>query len=66
MSLSKKDIDVLEKMQKRATQLMVYDKSLSYHEILAKLGLKTLENGRLHSNLTEVFKSLKDLYLLPT
>jgi len=45
---------------------MVKNKSLSYLERLAKLGMTTLETRRLRSNLIEVFKIFKDSYLLTT
>ena len=35
----KKDIDLLEKVQRRATRLMTSDKSLSYTDRLQKFGL---------------------------
>jgi len=55
----RKDIDLLEKVQKRATRLMVRDKSLSYHQRLKKLGLTSLETRRLHGDFIEVFKIFK-------
>ena len=39
----KKDIDLLEKVQKRATKLMIRDKSAGYYERLRLLRLTTLE-----------------------
>ena len=55
----KKDIEMLEKVQKRATRLMFRDKSLSYGERLQKSGLTTLETRRLHGDVIEMFKILK-------
>jgi len=39
----RKDIDLLEKVQKKDTGLMVRDKSLSYYQRLKKFGLTLLE-----------------------
>ena len=36
-----KDIDLLEKVQKRATRMMITEKGLSYEERLKKLGIIT-------------------------
>ena len=55
----KKDIDLLEKVQKRATRLMIKDRSLSYEEMLQRLGLTSLETRRLRGDLIEVFKIFK-------
>jgi len=55
----KKDIDLLEKVQRRATMLMTSDKSLSYTDRLQKFGLTTLETRRLRGDLIEVFKMFK-------
>jgi len=55
----KKDIDLLEKVQRRATRLMTSDKSLSYTDRLQKFGLTTLETRRLRGDLIEVFKMFK-------
>ena len=54
-----KDIDLLKKVQKRATRLMIKDRSLSYEERLRRLGLTSLETRRLRGDLIEVFKILK-------
>jgi len=53
----KKDIDLLEKVQRRATRLMTSDKSLSYNDRLQKL--TTVETRRLRGDLIEVFKMFK-------
>ena len=58
-AISKKDIDLLEKVQRRATRLMTSDKSLSYSDWLQKFGLTTLETRRLRGDLIEVFKMFK-------
>jgi len=55
----KKDIEMFEKVQKRATQLMFRDKSLSYGERLQKSRLTTLETRRLRGDLIEMFKIFK-------
>ena len=56
----KKDIDLLEKVQRRATRSMTSDiKSLSYSDRLQKFGLTTLETRRLRGDLIEVFKMFK-------
>jgi len=54
-----KGFDLLEKIQKTATRLMVRDKSLSYYQRLKKLGLTSLETIRLRGDLIEVFKIFK-------
>ena len=58
-SRPKKDIDLLETVQQRATRLMTSDKSLSYTDQLQKFGLTTLETRKLQSDLIEVFKMFK-------
>jgi len=52
----KKDIDLLEKVQKRATRMMITEKGLTYEERLKKLGITTLETRRLRGDLIEVLK----------
>jgi len=37
----KKDIDLLEKVQKRATRMMITEKGLTYEKRLKKLGIAT-------------------------
>jgi len=41
------DIDLLEKVLKRATRLMINDRNLSYSERLNRLNITTLETRRL-------------------
>jgi len=41
-----KDIELLEKVQRKATRLMFSDKFLGYYDRLRKLGLTTLETRR--------------------
>ena len=50
----KKDIDLLEKVQKRSIR-MIIENGLTYEERLSKLGITTLETRRLRGNLIEVF-----------
>ncbi|XP_065663013.1 uncharacterized protein LOC136085617 [Hydra vulgaris] len=53
---NKNDINDLEKIQRRATKLAPELKHLSYTQILAKLGLTTLETRRTRGDLIEFFK----------
>jgi len=55
----KKDIDLLEKVQRRATRLMTSDKSLSSTDRLQKFGLTTLETRRLRGDLIRGFKDVQ-------
>jgi len=52
-----KDIELLEKLQRRATRLMFSDKSLGYYDRLKKLGLTTLETHGLRRDIVAVFKN---------
>jgi ribonuclease P/MRP protein subunit RPP40 len=54
----KKDIDLLERVQKRATRMVEECKGLDYEERLRRLGLTTLETRRLRADLVEVYKIL--------
>ena len=54
----RKDIDMLEKIQKRATKLIPGLKDLRYEERLKECGLTTLETRRLRGDRIEVFKIL--------
>ena len=54
-----KDINLLEKVQRRATRMMANDKSLSYYDRLKKFGLTTLETRRLRGDLIDVYKLFK-------
>ncbi len=52
----KSDINILERVQKRATKVISSIKHLSYNQRLQKLGLTTLETRRLRGDLIEQFK----------
>ena len=59
---TKKDTDLLEKVQKRATRLMTKDRSLSYEERLQRLGLTSLETRRLRGHLVfKIFKAFDNI-----
>ena len=52
----KKDIDKLERIQRRATKMIPELRDLSYESRLLQCGLTTLENRRLRGDQIEVFK----------
>ena len=54
----RKDIDMLEKIQRRATKLIPGLSDLRYEERLKECGLTTLETRRLRGDQIEVFKIL--------
>ena len=54
----KKDIDTLERIQRRATKMIPKLRDLSYEERLKECGLTTLETRRLRGDQIEVFKIL--------
>ena len=54
----KKDIDTLERIQRRATEMIPELRDLSYEERLKECGLTTLETRRLRGDQIEVFKIL--------
>ena len=55
----RKDIDKLEKVQRRATKMVEGLEGYSYSDRLRILGLTTLETRFLRADLIEVFKILK-------
>jgi len=54
----RKDIDCLERIQKRATKLVPELRHSAYDERLRRLGLTTLERRRLRGDLIETYKIL--------
>ena len=54
----KKDIDTLERIQRRATKIISELRDLSYEERLTQCGLTTLETRRLRGDQIEVFNIL--------
>ena len=54
----KKDIDTLERIQRRATKMIPELRDLSYEERLKECGLTTLETRKLRGDQIEVFKIL--------
>ena len=57
----KKDIDVLEGVQRRATKMILVYKHYCYEDRLALCNLSTLEGRRLRGDQIQVFKLLKGL-----
>ena len=60
----KKDIDTLERIQRRATKIIPELRYLSYEERLKECGLTTLETRRLRGGQIEVFKILNGMKIL--
>lgn len=56
-----KDIDVLERVQRRATRMIDECKGMDYEERLRITGLTTLETRRLRADLVEVYKILNGI-----
>ena len=54
----RKDVDMLEKIQRRTTKLIPELRDLTYEERLKECGLTTLETRRLRGDQIEVFKIL--------
>ena len=52
----KKDIEKIEKVQRRATRMMMGSRELDYESRLRKVGLTTLETRRLRADMIEVYK----------
>ena len=53
-----RDIDLLEKVQRRATKLVLEIKQLSYKERCQALNIQTLKDRRLRGDMIEVYKLL--------
>jgi len=60
--LQKGDIEAIEKVQKRATKLVISLKKLPYKERLLQLNLHTLKYRRLRGDMIEVYKIIHDMY----
>ena len=59
----KKDIDMLERVQRRATKMIPKLRNISYEMRLKECGLTTLETRRLRGDQIEVFKILNGYIL---
>ena len=57
----KKDIELLESVQRRFTRLIAGMKGLTYEERLATLGLPTLEERRIKIDLIQAYKILNNI-----
>jgi len=51
-----KDVQVLEKVQRRATRFIDEFRGMSYEDRLSMVGLTTLERSRLRADMIEVYK----------
>jgi len=60
--IQRSDIEIIEKVQKRATKLIISLKHLSYSERLKQLKLPTLKYRRLCGDMIEVFKTVHKYY----
>ena len=60
-SYFKKDIELIEGVQRRASRFFKNLKNLSYEERLAKLSLTTFEERRLRGYLIQVYKIIHEI-----
>ena len=60
--IQKGDIEIIEKIQKRAKNLIISLKHLSYSERLKQLQLPTLKYRRLRGDMIQVFKTVHKYY----
>jgi len=58
----KKDIKLIEGVQRRATKLVAGMQDFNYNDRLKMLGLQQLEERRMRSDLIETFKILNKKY----
>jgi len=58
----KKDIKLIEGVQRRATKLIAGMQELNYNERLKKLGIQRLEGRSMRSDLIEIFKIVNRKY----
>jgi len=56
------DIKDIEKVQKRATKLIINFKNMSYTDRLQRINLPTLKYRRLRGDMIEVFKITHEIY----
>ena len=61
----KSDMLAIEKIQKRATKLVISLKKLSYKDRLMQLNLHTLKYRRLRGDMIEVYKIIRHIYTIP-
>ena len=57
----KKDIEKIEKVQRRATRMMMGREVLDYESRLKRVGLTTLETRRLRADMLEVYKIMNGM-----
>jgi len=58
VTLQKSDVEAIEKVQKRATKLVISLKKVPYTDCLFHLGLPTIKYRRLHGDMIEVCNAL--------